>query len=259
MKPRAVGLVLCFGAAFYVAAVVASGLGWNPLGMTWSFENSGAFGDSFGPLGALMASIAAISAFMAYRSQHDELRRVKLAEAQESEARDRRDFESTFFNLLQLLRETVKEIDVSDRYNINPVSGRDALKRILEEYIGGSRGSNDADKDVYLQYYSQFRDDLAHYFRLFYHILKFIENSEKIDSKLYIRLLRATLSDAEIVLIALNCIHGGGQQKLKPLVEKFEILHNISAGNAKVWRIVPEFSLAAFGDRSVDAQGVLSP
>jgi Putative phage abortive infection protein len=242
----------------YLVVVILSGLGWNPFGLSWNFSNPGAFGDAFGPLNSFMAAIAAVAALLAYRSQSQELRRVEQEAVSEKAAREKRDFEQTFFNLLQLFRETVKEIDVSDKYNQNPVSGRDALKRILEEYIGGSQGNKESDGKLFYGAYSRFRDDLAHYFRLFYHILKFVNQSPISEKKRYTGLLRATLSDAEITLIALNCIHGGGRGKLKPLIEKYSMLHNISNHQYRDWRLGKSFKQPAFGDRNKLSNGDLS-
>lgn len=247
-----------FSLCAYISIVIASGLGWNPFGFEWNFSNPGAFGDAFGPLNSLMAALAATAALLAYQSQARELRRVEEQAESEKNARDKRDFEQTFFNLLTLFRETVNEIDVNDRYNQNPVSGRDALKRILEEYIGSPTGNDKSDRDAFSNSYRKFRDDLAHYFRLFYHILKYVENSNLKDKKLYTRLLRATLSDAEITLIALNCMHGGGKAKLKPLVEKFSMLHNISNHNFTHWRMSKYFDKEAFGERIIRSDGSLS-
>jgi hypothetical protein len=252
MTDRLIRLWPAFALALlgYVGVVVASGLGWNPVGKSWDFTNTGAFGDSFGPLNALVATVAAIGAVAAYRAQREELDRVKAAAPLERAEAAKRDFEITFFNLLELLRETVKEVDVPDAYNKNPVHGRDAFKRILEERIGGSAGDDETDSKRFKSSYVRYRDDLAHYFRLIYHILKYIKQTDNIDKMLYVRLLRATLSNAELVLIALNCMYGGGKAKLKPLVEEFSLLHNISTGDAKSRRIIAAFEHSAFGDRS---------
>jgi Putative phage abortive infection protein len=258
MTLRRLSLLMLVGAAIFLAVTVASGAGWNPLGVDWDFQNSGAFGDSFGPLSSMMASIAAISAAMAYLVQREELGRLKLVQAQEEQDRTKRDFESTFFNLLQLFRETVREIEVFDQFDQNPVHGRDALKRILHDYIGVAKGDDKVDKKTYDSNYRKFRDTLSHYFRIFYHILKYIDESQISDRKLYIRLLRATLTDAEIVLISLNCLHGGGKRKLTPLIVKHAMLHNISAENARLWRIVSAFPIGAFGDRQLDESGTLT-
>lgn len=234
----------------YIIVIVASGLGWNPIGKPWNFANTGAFGDSFGPLNAMIATVAAVGAVAAYRAQREELDRIKAAAPLERTEAAKRDFEITFFNLLGLLRETVKEVDIPDDYGRNPVHGRDAFKRILEEKIGGTGGNDEADAKSFKRTYGLYKDDLAHYFRLVYHILKYTKQTNDIDNMLYVRLLRATLSNSEIVLIALNCMYGGGRLKLKPLVEEFALLHNISTNDAKSRRIRAAFDPTAFGDRS---------
>lgn len=241
---------LAFAVASYVAVVVASGLGWNPFDGQWDFRNTGAFGDSLAPLSTAIALVAAIGAVAAYRAQREELDRVKEAAPIERAEAAKRDFETTFFNLLELLRETVNEIDVTDAYGKNAVTGRDALRRILDEFISPLRPKLGSNREAFRKSYFRFRDDLAHYFRLFYHILKYIHESSVDDKMLYVRLLRATLSDAEIVLIALNCLYGGGQEKLKPLVEKYAVLHNISAQSRKTWNLEDGFEYPAYGDRT---------
>lgn len=232
----------------YVAAIIASGLGWNPTGEAWNFQNSGAFGDSFGPLNALVATVAAVGAVAAYRAQREELDRIKETAPIERAEGIKRDFETTFFNLLKLFRDTVTEIDVPDRYGNKPKMGRDALRRILDEYVSHYKSKFD-DRGAFRHTYFRFRDDLGHYFRLFYNILRFIDDAHVEDKLFYVRLLRATLSDAEIVLIALNCMYGGGG-KLKPYVERYALLHNISKTSAEQWQIRAGFNAAAFGDRS---------
>ena len=42
----------------WLVIIIASGAGWNPFRVPWNFTNTGGFGDSFGPLGALMAGMA---------------------------------------------------------------------------------------------------------------------------------------------------------------------------------------------------------
>jgi hypothetical protein len=234
----------------YIVVIIASGAGWNPAHVHWNFQNPGAFGDSFGPLSTAIALVAAIGAVAAYQAQREELDHIKASAPLERAEAAKRDFEITFFNLLGLLRETVKEVDVTDQYNKDPLHGRDALKRILEEKIGASGGNDEYDITKFRNSYFIYRDHLAHYFRLVYHILKYVKNTADIDKMLYVRLLRATLSNAEIVLIALNCMYGGGKEKLKPLVEEFSLLHNISASDAKSRRIINAFDPSAFGDRS---------
>jgi hypothetical protein len=250
------------------AAILASAFGLNIFPKTPDFERTGQFGDSFGVLNAIMASFAAISAFAAYQSQREELDRLKKAEIESKKDEVernyfayKRDFETTFFNLLDLLRETVKEIDVesddiAEALGIvrNVAHGRDAIAIILKKLDAYYPLTN---RTSYQNVYASYRDDLGHYFRTFYHIVRFINESDIKDKMTYVRLLRATLSNAEIVLIGLNCLHGGGKTKLKPLVEKYALLHNISSEFAEKWELTTQFDSTAFGDRKVSTDGKL--
>lgn len=234
----------------YTVSVVIAATNFNPLNIELDFSKTGPFGDTFGPLNTAMATVAAISAVAAYLSQKDELERVRADSEREGKRIERRDFEATFFNLLSLFRETVKEIDIFDPYGRNPSSGRDAFRKILDEYVSMNLGHSSI-KESYRRAYNENQDDLGHYFRIFYHILKFIDDAPFDNKLIYTRLLRATLSSAEMIVIALNCLHGGGREKLKPLVESFSMLHNIPRRDALNWGIISGFEPSAFGDRDM--------
>lgn len=233
----------------YLVFVLASGLGLNPTGQTWDFAVSGQFGDSFGPLNTFMAALAAIGALGAYFAQREKLANAKISSGIDQKLATKRDFESTFFNLISLFRDTTNDIEVPDQYNQHPVKGRDAIKRIIEEKIGGTQGNDQADSDNYNYVYLRNRDDLAHYFRIVYHIVKFIDDSHVEDKRLYARLLRASLSNSEALLIALNCAFGEGRTKFRVLIERYALLHNLSEDDAQSWRLIEKFSDSAFGDR----------
>jgi hypothetical protein len=247
---RAVAIIAAL-ASIYILVVLLSGFGWNPFGQRWTFENAGQFGDAFGPLNTLMAGLAAAGAIAAYLAQREELERIREESVGERTLAYKRDFENTFFNLVELLRDTVNDIEITDQYGQHPLGGRDGLKRLLEDRIGQTRGTGQADGDVYRDVYFKNRDDLGHYFRLFYHIIRFVDESSIDEKKLYIRIVRATLSNAEIVLLALNCLYGGGKEKFKPLVERYSLLHNISSTDALGWRFEQGFDPSAFGDRDL--------
>ena len=236
-------------ASVYLIFVLMSGLGFNPTGSKWNFEVSGQLGDSFGPLNTFMAALAAIGALGAYFAQREELAEAKASALADRKISAKRDFEATYFNLIQLFRDTTNDIEVTDLYNQNPVKGRDAIKRIIDEKIGRTFGNDVSDSQKYNEVYLANRDDLGHYFRIIYHIVRLIEDSEIEDKILYIRLLRASLSNSEIILIALNCAYGEGKEKFKPLIENYALLHNISEDDARNWRLIDKFAISAFGDR----------
>lgn len=248
MNVRAISVGVGSTALVYLAFIVLSGLGFDPLGLRWDFALVGQLGDSFGPLNSLMAGIAAVAAIAAYSSQKKELDRLKASAEAEGFSAARRDFESTYFSLLEMFRDVVNEIVYVDWRSENEIGGRRALRIITQN----SRLKNvDTRVESFDEIYDLYRDALAHYFRIFYHILKYVDERAPSDTLFYSRLLRATLSNSEMILIGLNCIHGGGKDKLKPLVEKYAMLHNISEKNAKEYGLIDEFKPTAFGNRQM--------
>lgn len=82
---------------------------------------------------------------------------------------------------------------------------------------------------IYDHYYHIHQSDLGHYFRNLYHIVKFVEKSP-IGKKLritYIKMLRAQLSNYEILLLGYNALHAYGK-KFYPFIEKYELLKNLN-------------------------------
>lgn len=80
----------------------------------------------------------------------------------------------------------------------------------------------------YYETYKRYEQHLGHYFRNLYNIIKYIDNSEIENKKVYSSLIRAQLSEFELQLLALNCISSHGQDKFKPLLEKYALLSNLA-------------------------------
>lgn len=82
---------------------------------------------------------------------------------------------------------------------------------------------------IYYTIYSLFNTDLGHYFRNLYSIVKFIDGTHFSDDEVedykvkysYLSILRAQLSDTELKILFLNCIYYYGNEKFKPLLEKY--------------------------------------
>lgn len=257
ISKRIIASIIATGILFY-SFVLSSGYGYNLLNVDWDFRTTGEFGDSFGPLNTLFASIAAIGALGAYFLQAKEVARgehersiLQEQAAADRKSQERRDFESTFFTLLKLFRESVADICVTDEYGSEPVSGRDGIERIVEQRFVDMEFTDDREK-AYRRIYFELQDDLGHYFRLFYHCLLLLDKSGVQDKFLYSRILRATLSKSEIMLIAANCMYGGGRVKLKALVERYSMLHNVSFEHYRKWRLNEFFIDEAFGNRRME-------
>lgn len=232
----------------WVAVIVLSGLGWNPFGANWNFGNTGTFGDSFGPLSACMAALAAMSAISALNSQREEITRLKEREQSEDERSHKGDFERTFFQLLQALREIISSIDIEGSGSTK--QGQDAFRAIVYFYRN-SNPSRDPSA-AWARTYSKYRNDLGHYFRFLYHLIKFVDEDDGIDRYFYVRLIRASLSDSEFFLVALNCAYGEGYDRFKPLVEKYAFLHNLSADYRVNHQLEDLFKVGAFEPNLAD-------
>lgn len=264
---RFVAILTAVALAVWIAIIVASGAGWNPFDARWDFSNSGAFGDSFGPLSALMASIAAVSAIAAYRSQSAEITRVKeRQEAADAEAKkelsrllarerkadkqqQKREFEQTFFNLLEAFRSITAEIDITTNKGTNR-AGQDAFKSMASTLSYQKNLLENDLRSAWRKISATYANDLNHYFRFLYHLIRFVHDSKQsTDQKyFYVRLVRALLSEYEILFLGLNCHYGEGREKFRPLVKEYALLHNLSKANRQKWGFDKLYGPAAFGE-----------
>jgi hypothetical protein len=258
---RTVGIALTV-VIVWAIIVVISGAGENWFPYRWNFENTGQFGDSFGSLSAIMASLAALSALATFRSTRDEIERAKQNDrARVKQMRDERreiqrrqriedqrlakaEFERTFFSLLSTFNALVADTDVINQSKQHPQQGRDAFKTILDIFERYRQTQDDSSS--YKRTALRFQNDLNHYFRFLYHLIVFVDDQRGISAYFYVRLIRALLSDAELSLLALNCIYGEGLEKFKPLVEKYALLHNLSDHYRDVLKLSDKFEPGAF-------------
>jgi len=122
-------------------------------------------------------------------------------------------------------------------------SGRQALHKwavTLHKKYGRS-SKTFLDKKHALGFYEEFysiekaNENLGHYFRSFYHILNFIEASAPPNlRKMYAKILRAQLSYPELLLLAFNGLSQYGEDKLKPVMEKYAMLEQLPEGYAEM-------------------------
>ncbi|WP_417198928.1 putative phage abortive infection protein [Bizionia sp.] len=139
-------------------------------------------------------------------------------------------------------------------YEIVTVKGRDVFKdkfEILNQELSTVQPENFNDK--YLEIYTTVQTDFGHYFRNLYRIIKYVESTEFISKPelniksddtssesilkyenenfligySYTSMVRAQLSDYELLWIFYNCLSQNGTKKFRPLIEKFTLLKNM--------------------------------
>lgn len=190
-----------------------------------------------------------------FEHQREELSETRKVFKIQSETLKLQQFESTFFNLLNLHHEIVNSIDLVS-YEHKPSKSMEEFTQTLsssgervvttgrDTFVKFKKGlendyykliKEDSEQDEFLivnyayrKYYDKHQSDLGHYFRNLYHIIKFINNADIFEKGRYTSLVRAQLSNDELVLLFYNSITPYGSEKFKPLIEKYHLLKNLN-------------------------------
>lgn len=200
----------------------------------------GTYGDFFGGVvnpvltfGTLIAlAITILMQRLQLRDARNETKENSLHAQQQA-------FESTFFNLLSLHTENVKNLrfEDDDTPGQKAPEGRAVFASILAYLERDSKCANDR-LTRYRLLQKNKNDILGHYFRHLYQILNHIENfkasmtsNEKyIFQKRYANILRAQQSSHELVLLFFNCTKGTVDEgRFRDLVVKYEFLEHLPA------------------------------
>lgn len=211
-------------------------------------QNIGTFGDSAGLLNALFSSLAFGGVILTIIWQVSENSRQRKEE-------HRIQFENVFFNMTGSLEKIVSELKVEYRRDTN----KSIISTQLWDMKGEDTDSQEANDDspqyitgraVFKYLYEDAPEPLEeiikkegilgfetamygmldNYFRYLYRVLKYIDESTLIEKKekyKYVGILRAQLSYMELIMVYYNCLSEYGNEKFKPLVEKYHLLKNI--------------------------------
>lgn len=221
----------------------------------------GTFGDKFGAVNALFSGLAfaGLIVTLLYQKEELTLQREELRATREEMSRQREEFdkqnktlkcqrfENTFFNMLSLQQEIVTSIfyesvimKVSRNTGIESertqYKGREVFKYAYSNMrisLDGKTytGVCDTLKNLgHLAYTDINNSHFDHYFRHLYRIFKYIDTNSLINDDEryeYASIVRAQLSDYELVMIFYNCLTSNGRAKFKPLIEKYTIFNNL--------------------------------
>ena len=208
----------------------------------------GTFGDSAGLLNALFSSLAFGGVILTIIWQVSENSRQRKEE-------HRIQFENVFFNMTGSLEKIVSELKVEDIKDTNNSIPNTQLWDMKEEDTDSQEVNDDSPqyitgravfkylyedapeplediikKEGILGFETAMYGMLDNYFRYLYRVLKYIDESTLIEKKekyRYVGILRAQLSYMELIMVYYNCLSEYGNEKFKPLVEKYHLLKNI--------------------------------
>lgn len=230
-----------------IVLLLAVGLVWAVSGwVIYPLPDRGTFGDMFGAVNALFSALAFAAIIYTIFLQRKELalQRQELAftrvelEGQklqlvaQNEVLRIQNFENTFFQLIKLLNDIISSIDLQDSGG-NVTSGRDCFNafftRLKVSYVKAKRDNPQVDEQqvatiAYENFYKRHQGEIAHYFRTLYNIIKFVHGSEIKNKKFYTNLVRAQLSNQELLILFYNCATPLGSEKFKPLIENYALL-----------------------------------
>lgn len=258
-----------------VVAIVSAALvtlGW---GLNWYLlhgvggSDRGTFGDMFGASNALYSGLALVGIIYAIFVQRAEIAIAKqelkytktILDGQREQLEKQNDaiaiqsFENTFFRLLELFADLTNNLDL-ERSTLsrsdNPIRGKDVFAQFVRD-IDNEKSSLLVDPDspptpheIYDRVYSKRSSELGHYFRTMYNIVKFIDASNIVEKKFYTNILRAQLSDSELVLLMYNGISSRGK-KFKPYIERYELLDNLPWDKVLRAELAGAYDFSAFG------------
>lgn len=204
---------------------------------------AGTLGDFFGGmLNPILSFMAFSGVLYSIYLQRTDLRANQL-EAQ------RQQFEATFFQMLDFQNSIIEGIDLRNSDKNETSRGRDCFEVFAREIVNryhNTQGTaqNDIRRELaaaYRLFWERRRGDLGHYFRFLYNFIRYVDEadlthlaSDKVEPKTkYMRILRAQLSDYELVLIFYNSLGDYGL-RFNEYVGRYHLLDNLQPELIKV-------------------------
>lgn len=220
-------------------------------------EHFGQYGELVGGfVGSLWSLAGVILFYEALRFQRTELKmqrhelelqRHEIMEQTEQQRMQNeqlayQNFENTFFQMMSLHNEIVESINLEIHESTmvgdgsvksRKISGRDCFieyykifRRFLHYNLEEVR-FKDLDNAMALElidnaynlFFEESQANLGHYFRNLFAIVKFVNSNNRKEKQFHIDLIRAQLSNYELLLMYFHCITVGTE--FKPMIEKY--------------------------------------
>ncbi|MCV2887314.1 putative phage abortive infection protein [Ruegeria aquimaris] len=136
-------------------------------------------------------------------------------------------FEVSFFELLATLNSIVESIDIINANGQVTAKGRDCIKIYYERLVKlyEKRSSQSNLERINEEFWTKYSHEFGHYFRFLYNSLRAVSENPQSQER-HGKLLRAMLSDHELLLLFYNCLHPKGEKMIKYVVE-FELFDNL--------------------------------
>ena len=238
-KNNYIGLYLIIG-----IVIVIWGLnGW----ILFDKDDRGTFGDMFGSVNALFSGMAFAALIYTIHLQRNELElqreelsltRNEIKEQKEylavqNEVLRKQNFENTFFQLLNLLQQTRDSFTFSNKgegatgKSAFDLAYQELAKRyqsVIQKRLAGGETEKSIINSLSSHFFIMHQVDFGHYFRTLYNLIKFVHKTDLKDKRFYTNLIRAQLTNNEVIILFYDCLSDLGMNKFKPLIEEYSIL-----------------------------------
>ena len=207
-----------------------------------------------GTIGVLFTFTATIFLFITFKEQRDQFKITKQAEYYTL-------FETTYFNMLNMLAKVERSVDDNIRQSKSSASTMiEYYRNFKKQYDNDSQSNKEiisieeglSEKDLQIsvvqkasQYYGDYFKDfvmandcnIGYYYRYVYNVVKFVYDQYQFDDiqrdrKKYLNLLQAQLSDEEMALIFYDAISDYGENKdgkklFHDILDEVQFLENV--------------------------------
>lgn len=211
-----------------------------------SWDERGTFGDMFGAANALFSALALVGVIIAILMQREELEyqrnelemtrgEIKGQKEQlklQKEQMEIQNFENRFFQMVELWRAVRESLGQPSQgvafivYSVKPsIEEAFRLEKKGEDIPEQLRSMDCAVRSAY----AGLGGEITNYMRLLYNLMKLIYRSgiDEEDQKFYSNIVRAQLSQAELVVIYYNCLAEWGRHKFKPIIEEYSLFKHL--------------------------------
>lgn len=245
----------------------------------------GVFGDSWGMFTSIFSALGFGGVLVTLIVQYTALNEARAEAEEQKKSIELQQFEDIFFRMLTIHTTIINDLDLRKKNDKNIMStGRDTFQAFYASYkkrydttkLVVELGKNNYaytdfiahlsvkyNKDLshtdersiigfsFENFWDVYRADLGHYFRFLFNIFKFIEQSHLNDSEQYkyARILRAQLSDYELIILFYNCLSYHGVERFKPIAEKYKIFDNLPYSLVLKESHLGLYNKSAFGKR----------
>ncbi|RCX05887.1 MULTISPECIES: putative phage abortive infection protein [Kosakonia] len=235
-----------------VGLIISCGYGYLLTNSLWLFkgmtpEQKGLFGDSWGAFTSIFSALGFCGVLWTIKLQTDATRNIENDSKNREESDKLRDFENSFFNMLNILQTIIKDMKIPAGKNSKGREGRSVFSyhylrfkihcqteyafddfKHIDENIFSLNNERDLFTERFANYFKGKSNNFSHYYRYLYNLFKFIAESSINDNakKKYANILRAQISNNELMMLFYNGISKHGL-KFQFYIEEYSIFDNL--------------------------------